>query len=113
MSSRRVRPALQYASWYGSSRSGSPHNAMPLDFTIKTDAYEGPLALVLDLIEARKLLVNDLALGEITDDFVTHVRSQETFPVEETAEFIGIAETLLHIKSKSLLPDLALTEEEN
>ena len=86
---------------------------MPLDFTIKTDAYEGPLALVLDLIEARKLLVNDLALGEITDDFVTHVRSQETFPVEETAEFIGIAATLLLIKSKSLLPDLALTEEEN
>ena len=86
---------------------------MPLDFDIKTDTYEGPLALVLDLIEARKLLVNDLALSSITDDFVQHVRGQEIFPVEETTEFIGIAATLLLIKSRSLLPDLALTEEES
>jgi segregation and condensation protein A len=83
-----------------------------LDFTVKTDAYEGPLAVVLDLVEARKLLVNDLALGEITDAFVAHVKAQEIFPVEQTAEFIGIAATLLLIKSKSLLPDLSLTDEE-
>ena len=86
---------------------------MPLDFNIKTDAYEGPLEVVLDLIEARKLLVNDLALASITDDFVQHVRAQDVFPVEETAFFIQIAATLLLIKSKSLLPDLALSEEEN
>ncbi|MDP2593990.1 MAG: segregation/condensation protein A, partial [bacterium] len=86
---------------------------MPLDFNIKTDAYEGPLEVVLDLIEARKLLVNDLALASITDDFVRHVRAQDVFPVEETAFFIQIAATLLLIKSKSLLPDLALSEEES
>src|SRR3989344_4353006 len=85
---------------------------MPLDFNIKTEAYEGPLGVVLDLVEARKLLVNDLALASITDDFVEHVRTQDVFPVEETAFFIQIAATLLLIKSKSLLPDLALTEEE-
>lgn len=86
---------------------------MPLDFEIKTEHYEGPLEVVLDLIEARKLLVNDLALTEITDAFVAHVRSQEAFPVGETAEFIQIAATLLLIKSKSLLPDLSLTAEES
>jgi len=86
---------------------------MPLDFNIKTEAYEGPLEVVLDLIEARKLLVNDLALSSITDDFVQHVRAQDIFPVEETAFFIQIAATLLLIKSKSLLPDLALSEEES
>jgi segregation and condensation protein A len=43
---------------------------------------------------------------------VQHVRSQATFPVEETANFIQIAATLILIKSKSLIPDLALTEEE-
>src|SRR3989344_2489611 len=86
---------------------------MPLDYHIKTDAYEGPLEVILDLIEARKLLVNDLALSSITDEFVAHVRAQEAFPVEQTAEFIYIAATLLLVKSKSLLPDLALTEEEN
>lgn len=84
-----------------------------LNFTIETEAYQGPFELVLDLIEARKLLVNDLALANITEDFIAHVRAQETFPVEETANFIQIAATLLLIKSKSLIPDLTLTEEEH
>ncbi len=81
-------------------------------FSIKTSSYEGPFEILLDLIETRKLLVNDLALASITEDFVQHVRKQATFPVEETANFIQIAATLLLIKSKSLIPDLALTDEE-
>ena len=84
-----------------------------INFNIQTEAYEGPFELVLDLIEARKLLVNDLALASITEDFIAHVRAQEVFPVEETANFITIAATLLLIKSKSLIPDLALSEEEH
>lgn len=88
-------------------------DALKTAFSIKTDSYEGPFEVLLDLIEARKLLVNDLALANITEDFIQHVRAQTTFPVEETANFIQIAATLLLIKSKSLIPDLALTEDEN
>jgi len=84
-----------------------------INFSFKTKAYQGPFELVLDLIEARKLLVNDLALAHITEDFIQHVRKQTEFPVEETANFIQIAATLLLIKSKSLIPDLALSEDEN
>lgn len=84
-----------------------------MTFSIKTDSYKGPLALVLDLIEGRKLLINDLALANITEDFIEHVRGQATFPVEETADFIQIAAMLLLIKSKSLIPDLTLTSEES
>ena len=83
------------------------------NFSIQTDAYQGPFELVLDLIEARKLLVNDLALASITEDFIQHVRAQAEFPVEETANFINIAATLLLIKSKSLIPDLVLSEDES
>jgi segregation and condensation protein A len=83
------------------------------NFSIQTDAYQGPFELVLDLIEARKLLINDLALSSITEDFIQHVKKQVEFPVEETANFIHIAATLLLIKSKSLIPDLMLTEDEN
>lgn len=83
-----------------------------VNFNIQSDAYHGPFELVLDLIEARKLLVNDLALSQITDDFIQHVRAQESFPVEETANFIQIAATLLLVKSKSLIPDLVLTDDE-
>ncbi len=87
--------------------------ALRTNFNIQTEAYQGPFELALDLIEARKLLVNDLSLAHITEDFIQHIRAQETFPVEETANFIQIAATLLLIKSKSLIPDLTLTEEEN
>ncbi len=87
--------------------------AHKMNFHIETDAYQGPFDLVLDLIAARKLLVNDLALASITEDFIQQVRAQAAFPVEETANFIQIAATLLLIKSKSLIPDLALTQEEN
>src|SRR3989344_3801975 len=83
-----------------------------INFHIQTEAYQGPFELLLDLIETRKLLVNDLALSNITEDFIQHVRGQTAFPVEETANFIQIAATLLLIKSKSLIPDIALTDDE-
>jgi segregation and condensation protein A len=84
-----------------------------MPYSVKTDSYEGPFEVLLDLIEARKLLVNDLALANITEDFIAHARAQEAFPLEETANFIQIAATLLLIKSKSLIPDLELTDEED
>ncbi|MBI4088782.1 segregation/condensation protein A [Candidatus Kaiserbacteria bacterium] len=84
-----------------------------MPFSIKTDIYEGPFEVLLDLIEERKLLVNDLTLANITEDYIQHVRAQEAFPVEQTANFIQIAATLLLIKSKSLIPDLLLSDEES
>lgn len=94
-------------------RSEAMNPTLPkVNFNIQTEAYQGPFELVLDLIEERKLLVNDLALSQITEDYIQHVRAQEKFPVEETANFIQIAATLLLIKSKSLIPDLTLSEEE-
>jgi segregation and condensation protein A len=81
-------------------------------FYVRTGTYEGPLEIILDLIEKRKLLVNELSLAQITDDYITYIRSQATFPMEDAADFIGVAATLLLIKSKSLLPDLALSVEE-
>jgi segregation and condensation protein A len=81
-------------------------------FHIRTDAYEGPFELVLDLIDKRKLSVSELTLSQITNDYIEHVRSQAKFPMEDAAQFIGVAATLLLIKSKSLIPDLELSEEE-
>src|SRR3954469_6101774 len=81
-------------------------------FTVKTQAFEGPLDLLLDLIEKRKLFVSDIALAKVTDDFIEHVRKFENLPMGESAHFILVASTLLLIKSKSLLPELALTDDE-
>ncbi len=81
-------------------------------FTVKTQSFEGPLDLLLDLIEKRKLFVSDISLAKVTDDFISHVQQFENLPMGESAHFILVASTLLLIKSKSLLPDLNLTEEE-
>ncbi|MFA6294970.1 MAG: ScpA family protein [Candidatus Paceibacterota bacterium] len=83
-----------------------------MTFTIKTESFEGPLDLLLDLIEKRKLFISDISLAKVTDDFIEHIKQFENMPMGESAHFILIASTLLLIKSKSLLPGLALTEEE-
>jgi segregation and condensation protein A len=79
---------------------------------VRTEGYEGPFELILDLIDKRKLSVNDLSLSQVTDEYIQYVRGQGKFPMEEAAQFIGVAATLLLIKSKSLIPDLELSEEE-
>lgn len=81
-------------------------------FSFKTEVFEGPLALLIELIEKRKLLVNDISLASVTDEYMRRVAEMEKSPLRETAEFIVLASTLLLIKSKSLLPVLSLTEEE-
>ncbi|MBU4057515.1 segregation/condensation protein A, partial [Patescibacteria group bacterium] len=81
-------------------------------FITKTNVFEGPLDLLLELIEKRKLFVNDISLAQVTDDYIKYVNNLENFDVPHVADFLLIASTLLLIKSKSLLPNLDLTEEE-
>ena len=81
-------------------------------FQIKTETFEGPFDLLVTLIEKRKMHVSDVSLAQVADDYIKYVNMQENFPVEETANFILIAATLLLIKSKNLLPVFDLTTEE-
>ena len=81
-------------------------------YTVKTKVFEGPLDLLLDLVTKRKLFVNDVSLAQVTDDFVRYIDEHEDFPIDESAEFILVASTLMLIKSRSLLPTLELTSEE-
>ena len=84
-------------------------------FSIESEVYSGPLDLLIDLIEKRKLLVNDISLASVTDDYMRYVAGFEENPLRDIAEFIVLASTLLLLKSRSLLPVLELTdvEEEN
>jgi segregation and condensation protein A len=82
------------------------------EFKIKTEGFEGPLDVLLSLIEKRKFLINDISLAKVADDYIAYVQSLSQFPIAGSANFILIASTLLLIKSKSLLPTLTLTEEE-
>jgi segregation and condensation protein A len=81
-------------------------------FSIKTSVFEGPFDLLLSLIEKRKLLINELSLASVTDDYVAYLNDQEAFPIGQASNFILTASTLLLIKSRSLLPILELSSDE-
>jgi len=80
---------------------------------VKTPVYEGPLEVLLELIEKRKLLINDISLSAVTDEYIARVNALPHLPVGETAEFVSLAATLLLIKSRSLLPSLELSDDES
>lgn len=81
-------------------------------YQIKTEAFEGPFHLLLSLIEERKFFINDLSLAQVTEDYLNYVKKLGELNPSEISSFIVVAATLILIKSKSLLPNLDLTSEE-
>lgn len=80
-------------------------------YHVKTPHFEGPFELLLELVEKRKLFINEISLASVTEEYLSHIRSNQYAP-EEATVFIVIAATLVLIKSRSLLPSLSLTENE-
>ncbi len=78
---------------------------------IKLEKFEGPLSLLLKLIEKEKLDITEVSLAKIADQYIDYVRHNEIKP-EEMADFLVVAARLLFIKSKALLPFLLPEEEE-
>lgn len=81
-------------------------------YNVKTEVFEGPLDALLGMIEKRKLLINDISLATVAQDYIEYVKTLEHFPLADSAQFILVASTLVLIKSKSLLPTLDLSSEE-
>lgn len=81
-------------------------------FNIKTPVFEGPFNLLLSLIEDRKLFINDVSLASVTEDYLKYISEVGKCAPSEMSAFVSIAATLILIKSKSLLPNLELTREE-
>jgi len=74
-------------------------------YTVATPLYEGPLDLLLQLIERAELDITRLALAQVTDQYLEHLRIiQEQHSAEEVSAFLVIAARLLQIKSEALLP---------
>lgn len=82
----------------------------------KIGNFEGPLGLLLSLIEEKKLFINDVSLAEVTQDYLLYIKNLNQVATEkriaDMSYFIVVASTLILIKSKSLLPNLELTEDE-
>ncbi|MEK7219245.1 MAG: segregation/condensation protein A, partial [Patescibacteria group bacterium] len=81
-------------------------------YQLKIAGYEGPFNLLLNLIEKRKLFINDVSLAVVTEDYLNYMNKLGGLNPAEIASFVLVASTLILIKSKSLLPNLNLTGEE-
>ncbi|MGW3013888.1 segregation/condensation protein A [Streptomyces sp. NPDC001219] len=88
-------------------------------FTLHLDNFEGPFDLLLQLISKHKLDVTEVALSQVTDEFMAHIRAMgPDWDLDQTTEFLVVAATLLDLKAARLLPaaevedeaDLALLE---
>ncbi len=80
----------------------------------KTKNFEGPLDLLLSLIEERKLDITQIALAEVTEQFLHYIKQLNNLDPTTLADYLAIAAKLLVIKSKAILPSLNIeTEEED
>lgn len=79
---------------------------------ITLEQFSGPLDALLVMVEEKKLSINEISLSQIADQYIAQTKQAEKCSKEELAAFLVIAATLILIKSRSLLPNLALSPEE-
>ncbi len=72
--------------------------------SVKLQAFEGPLDLLLHLIEKNKVDIYDIPIVEITAQYLDYIKAMETEDMNIMSEFLVMAATLLEIKCKMLLP---------
>src|SRR5215475_2529117 len=74
----------------------------PLD--VRLEKYEGPLDLLLDLIRRQQIDIRDIPIAMITAQYLAYMDKARELDIDLGAEFVFMAATLIHIKSKMLLP---------
>ena len=82
-------------------------------FAVRLDNFEGPFDLLLGLISKHKLEVTELALHQVTDEFIAYIRAQGSdWDLDEASGFLVVAATLLDLKAARLLPSGEVEDEE-
>lgn len=76
------------------------------------EKFEGPLHLLLSLIEKEKLDITQVSLAQVTDQYLAYIRNEETLSLDNLSAFLTIATRLILIKSRALLPILDFSDEE-
>ncbi len=80
------------------------------NYVVRLPVFEGPLDLLLHLIEKRQMEITTISLLAVTDQYLDYLKRLETLPLASMAAFVSIAARLLFIKSQSLLPRQAQQE---
>ncbi|GAB3624811.1 hypothetical protein GCM10027418_28960 [Mariniluteicoccus endophyticus] len=101
------------------TREPGADQASAPEFTLHLDNFEGPFDLLLQLIAKHRLDITQVALSQVTDEFIAHIRAAgDAWDLEQTSHFVLVAATLLDLKAARLIPsgevedpeDLALLE---
>lgn len=84
-----------------------------MDYQVRSEQFSGPLGKLLELVEEKKLEITSVSLADVTADFLDYLRkNRDAIPPDIVADFLVVAAKLVLIKSKTLVPSLELTEEE-
>lgn len=75
-----------------------------MEYHVKIDAFEGPLDLLLHLINNLEIEIYDIPVAEITEQYLLYVHAMQVLELDMASEYLVMAATLLSIKSKMLLP---------
>ncbi len=83
-----------------------------LDYTFRLEGFEGPLDLLLHLIQKNELDILNIPIALITEQYLEYLQLMKVLNLDVAGEYLLMASTLLHIKSKMLLPKSSEREEE-
>lgn len=81
-------------------------------YHFKSEKFEGPLDLLLELIEKEELQITELSLANVADQYLEYIKNNQNIQLDNLAEFLSVASKLILIKSRALLPILEFTQEE-
>lgn len=81
-------------------------------YTFRLETFEGPLDLLLHLIQKNEMDIFNIPIAVITEQYMDYLRLMKTLDLDVAGEYLLMASTLLHIKSRMLLPQTSLEEEE-
>jgi len=86
---------------------------MTMNYEVKLNVFEGPLDLLLYLIKKNELDIYDIPIAEITEQYLKYIKIMKSLNLDLAGEYLVLAATLLHIKSRLLLPQEEKEEEED
>ena len=86
--------------------------ARPKGYTVHLEAFEGPMDLLMHLIEKEKIDIYDIPIAKLTEQYLDYLRQMQEFDMEIASSFLVMAATLLQIKSRMMLPKPPAPQEE-
>jgi len=84
-----------------------------MEYKIELEKFQGPLDLLLQLIQGREMDISSVALADVTDQYLLYLDNNKDISATELADFLVVATKLLVIKSKTLIPQLADDEDDS